>query len=218
MPVYAVTGASGHLGRLAIEQLLARGVRPSDVVAVVRDRGKAASLAGRGVQVREADYSRPETLGAALAGVNRLLLVSSSQPGQRAAQHGNVITAARTAGVSRIAYTSMLNADDSTSPLAGEHRESERGLRAAGVPFTLLRNGYYTEVYTDPIGQYLRRARSSARPATAGSRRPRARTTPPPLLRHCCKTKEGTGPTSSAARHSTCPSSRGSSPRSPASR
>ena len=89
------------------------------------------------------------------AGVNRLLLVSSSQPGQRAAQHGNVITAARTAGVSRIAYTSMLNADDSTSPLAGEHRESERALRAADVPFTLLRNGYYTEVYTEPIGQYL---------------------------------------------------------------
>jgi NAD(P)H dehydrogenase (quinone) len=155
MPVYAVTGASGHLGRLTIEQLLGRGVRPSDVVAVVRDQGKTAGLAGRGVRVREADYSRPETLGAALAGVNRLLLVSSSQPGQRAAQHGNVITAARTAGVSRIAYTSMLNADDSTSPLAGEHRESERALRAADVPFTLLRNGYYTEVYTEPIGQYL---------------------------------------------------------------
>jgi|ERR1035438_2128136 uncharacterized protein YbjT (DUF2867 family) len=71
MPVYAVTGASGHLGRFAIEQLLARGVPPSEVVAVVRDRGKAASLAGRGVTVREAHYSRPETLGAALAGVNR---------------------------------------------------------------------------------------------------------------------------------------------------
>jgi NAD(P)H dehydrogenase (quinone) len=155
MPAYAVTGASGHLGRFAIEQLLARGVPPSEVVAVVRDRGKAASLAGRGVTVREAHYSRPETLGAALAGVNRLLLVSSSELGQLAAQHGNVITAAQAAGVSRIAYTSMLNADDSTSPLAGEHRESERALRAADVPFTLLRNGYYTEVYTDPIGQYL---------------------------------------------------------------
>ncbi len=147
MPVYAVTGASGHLGRFAIEQLLARGVPPSHVVAMVRDRGKAASLAGRGVQVREADYSRPETLGAALAGVNRLLLVSSSELGQLAAQHSNVITAARMAGVARIAYTSMLNADDSTSPLAGEHRDTERVLREAGVPYTLLRNGYYTEVY-----------------------------------------------------------------------
>jgi len=155
MPVYAVTGASGHLGRFAIEQLLARGVPPPDVVAVVRDRGKATSLAGLGVTVREADYSRPETLGAALAGVNRLLLVSSSELSQLAAQHRNVITAAQTAGVARIAYTSMLNADDSASPLAGEHRESERALRAADVPFTLLRNGYYTEVYTDPVGQYL---------------------------------------------------------------
>jgi NAD(P)H dehydrogenase (quinone) len=130
-------------------------VPPPDVVAVVRDRGKATSLAGLGVTVREADYSRPETLGAALAGVNRLLLVSSSELSQLAAQHRNVITAAQTAGVSRIGYTSMLNADDSTSPLAGEHRESERALRAADVPFTLLRNGYYTEVYTDPVGQYL---------------------------------------------------------------
>jgi len=157
MPVYAVTGASGHLGDFAIQQLLARGVLPPEVVAVVRDRGKAVSLAGRGVTVREADYSRPETLGAALAGVDRLLLVSSSELGQLAVQHGNVITAAQTAGVSRIAYTSMLNADDSTSPLAGEHRETERALRAAAVPFTLLRNGYYTEVYTDPIGQYLQK-------------------------------------------------------------
>ncbi len=155
MPVYAVTGASGHLGRFAIEQLLARGVPPSDVVAVVRSRGKAASLAGRGVQVGEADYSRPQTLGAALAGVDRLLLVSSSELGQLAAQHTNVIAAAKAAGVSRILYTSMLNAGDSTSPLAGEHRDTERVLREAGVPYTLLRNGYYTEVYTDPLGQYL---------------------------------------------------------------
>jgi len=154
--VYAVTGASGHLGRFAIEQLLACGVPPSDVVAVVRTRGKAAGLAAVGVQLREADYTRPETLGAALAGVNRLLLVSSSEEGQRVSQHSNVIGAAKAAGVSRILYTSMLNADDSTSPLVGEHRATEQVLREVGVPFTLLRNGYYTEVYTDPLGQYLK--------------------------------------------------------------
>jgi hypothetical protein len=72
-------GTSGHLGRFAIKQLLARGVPPSHVVAVVRTRGKATSLAGRGVQVREGDYFRPETLGAALADANRLLLVPSSE-------------------------------------------------------------------------------------------------------------------------------------------
>ena len=155
MPTYAVTGASGHLGRLAVQELLARGVPASDVVAVVRTRGKAADLAGRGVQVREADYSRPETLGAALAGVERLLLVSSSVAGQRAAHHANVIRAAKTAGTSRVVYTSMLNAGDSTSPLANEHRDSERALGEAGVPFTVLRNGYDTEGYTGQIGEYL---------------------------------------------------------------
>ncbi len=155
MPTYAVTGASGHLGRLVIAELLARGVPASDVVAVVRTRAKAADLADRGVGVREADYSRPQTLGAALAGVQRLLLVSSSVAGQRAAHHASVIQAAKTAGASRVVYTSMLNADDTTSPLAGEHQDTERTLREAGVPFTLLRNGWYTENYTDQIGQYL---------------------------------------------------------------
>ena len=155
MPVYAVTGASGHVGRYAVQQLAARGVPASDIVAVVRTRSKAAGLAAVGVQVREADYLRPETLSAALASVDRVLLVSSSQVGQLVAQHTNVITAAKAAGVSRILYTSMLNANDSTSPLAGEHRDTERVLRAAGIAFTVLRNGYYTEVYTDPLGRYL---------------------------------------------------------------
>jgi NAD(P)H dehydrogenase (quinone) len=100
--------------------LLGRGVPASDVVAVVRTRGKAADLAGRGVHVREAEYARPETLAAALAGVERLLLVSSSEPGKRVVHHANIIRAAQTAGTSRVAYTSMLNADRSTSPLAGE--------------------------------------------------------------------------------------------------
>jgi NAD(P)H dehydrogenase (quinone) len=155
MPTYAVTGASGHLGRLAVEELLARGVPVSDVVAVVRIRSKAADLADRGVQVREADYSRPETLGRALAGVERLLLVSSSEAGQRVAHHTNVVRAAKAAGTSRVGYTSMLNADDTSNPLAGEHQDSERALRETGVPFTLLRNGWYTENYTDQIGRYL---------------------------------------------------------------
>jgi NAD(P)H dehydrogenase (quinone) len=156
-PTYAVTGASGHLGRHAVQELLARGVPPSGVVAVARTPGQADDLAQRGAQVRGADYSRPQTLGPALAGVDRLLLVSSSVPGQRAAHHTNVIEAAKTAGVSRIVYTSILNADDTTNPLAGEHQDSERALRAAGVPFTLLRNGWYTENYTDQMGQYLQR-------------------------------------------------------------
>jgi len=143
MPVYAATGASGHLGRFAVQGLLARGVPPSEVAAVVRTAGKAADLAARGVQVREADYSRPQTLGPALDGVDRLLLVSGNEPGQRVIQHANLIGAARMAGVSRIVFTSMLNADRTTSPVAGDYRDSERVLREAGMPFTALRNGTF---------------------------------------------------------------------------
>ena len=155
-PVYAVTGASGRLGRLAVDQLTARGVPPSHIVAVVRTTAKAVGLAGRGVQVGEADYSRPQTLTSALSGVDRLLLISSSELGRLVPQHANVIEAAKAAGVSRIVYTGMLNADESASPLAGEHRDTERMLREANVPFTVLRNGYYTEVYTDHLSEYLR--------------------------------------------------------------
>lgn len=93
-PVYAVTGASGHLGRLAVEQLTARGVPPSEIVALVRTPAKAVSLAASGVQVRQADYSRPPTLPAALSGVNRLLLVSGSEIGHLVPQRTNVIEAA----------------------------------------------------------------------------------------------------------------------------
>jgi NAD(P)H dehydrogenase (quinone) len=155
MLTYAITGASGQLGRLAVYELLARGVPASDVVAVVRNPGKAADLAKRGVRVREADYAHPQALAAALGDVDRLLLISSSEAGHRVAHHTNVIQAAKTAGIARIAYTSMLNADDTSNPLASEHQNTERALSAAGVPFTLLRNGWYTENYTDQLGTYL---------------------------------------------------------------
>ncbi|WP_125776066.1 SDR family oxidoreductase [Antribacter gilvus] len=157
MPTYAVTGATGHLGHRVVEELLTRGVPASDVVAVVRTPSKAADLAARGVVVREGDYSRPETLPAALAGVDRLLLVSGNEPGQRVAQHSAVIDAAQAAGVGRIAYTSILNADHTSNPLAGEHQGTEQAVRASGLPFTLLRNGWYTENYTGQLDQYLQR-------------------------------------------------------------
>jgi NAD(P)H dehydrogenase (quinone) len=153
--VYAVTGASGHLGRLAVQELLARGVPSSDIVAIVRTRDKVIDLGERGVDVRVADYVRPDTLRTALVGVNRLLLVSSSTAGQRLAQHVNVIAAAKTAGVSRIVYTGILNAEHTSNPLAGEHQDTERALREAGLSFVVLRNGWYTENYTDRLAQYV---------------------------------------------------------------
>ncbi|WP_433504547.1 SDR family oxidoreductase [Pseudonocardia halophobica] len=157
MTTYAVTGATGHLGALAIEALLEKGVPAGDVVAVVRDAGRAAALAARGVQVRTADYTQPGTLQAAFAGVDRLLLVSGNEVGRRIAQHGNVIDAAKETGVGLIAYTGITRADTTGSPLAPEHKATEELLAASGVPHTLLRNNWYVENYTAQLADYLAR-------------------------------------------------------------
>lgn len=145
-----VTGASSQLGRLVVDQLLAT-VPAGQVAATVRTREAAAALAARGVQARIADYDQPDSLDAALAGIGRVLLISSSELGRRVAQHRNVIEAARRAGVGLLAYTSVLHADTSPLGLAGEHRDTEALLQNSGVPFVLLRNGWYTENYTASI-------------------------------------------------------------------
>ncbi|MFA0999095.1 MULTISPECIES: SDR family oxidoreductase [Pseudomonas syringae group] len=142
-----VTGATGQLGRLVIEQLLAR-VPAEQIVAAVRSPEKAADLSAKGVQVRQADYSQPSTLDSAFAGADKVLLISSSEIGQRFSQHKAVIDAAKRTGVKLLAYTSVLHAEASALGLAQEHRETEDYLRASGVPFVLLRNGWYTENYT----------------------------------------------------------------------
>jgi NAD(P)H dehydrogenase (quinone) len=149
-PVYAVTGASGQLGRLAVAALVAR-VGAAAVVAIVRDPGKAAGLFPAGVAVRQGDYDQPQELAAAFAGVERLLLISSNAIGQRLAQHRNAIAAARQASVARIAYTSVLRADISPLGLAEEHRQTESALAESGLPYSLLRNGWYTENYAASI-------------------------------------------------------------------
>lgn len=138
-----VTGATGHLGRLAVAALKAR-VPAAEIVALVRDPAKAADL---GVEARAFDYDRPETLAPALAGIDRLLLISGSEVGKRAAQHQAVIDAAKAAGVGLVAYTSLLHADTSAISLAEEHRATEAALAASGVPYVLLRNGWYQENY-----------------------------------------------------------------------
>lgn len=147
-----VTGATGQLGGLVIQNLL-RTVPAAQVIAGVRDAGGegARKLAELGVEVRTADYAKPSTLATAFEGVERLLLISSSEIGQRADQHRNVITAAKAAGVRLIAYTSILCADTSPLALAEEHRATEAMLAASGVPHVLLRNGWYTENYAASI-------------------------------------------------------------------
>lgn len=146
-----VTAASGQLGRLVITELLKR-VPAEQIVAAVRDPGRVADLADQGVLVRHADYNDPASLDQAFEGATKVLLISSNDLGNRVPQHRNVIDAAARARVGLLAYTSVLHADTSTLGLAPEHRETEDAVRAAGVPYTLLRNGWYVENYTGALG------------------------------------------------------------------
>lgn len=145
-----VTGATGQLGRLVIHDLL-RSTPAGDITAAVRTPSKAKDLEALGVRVRRADYTQPDSLGAAFAGADKLLLISSSEIGKRAQQHQAVIDAAKRAGVGLIAYTSVLHADTSPLGLAAEHRETEAALKASGLSFVLLRNGWYTENYAASV-------------------------------------------------------------------
>ena len=142
----AITGASGQLGQLVVEELL-NTVAANQLVAIVRNPAKIQSFAERGVQVRAASYEDKAALVQALAGVEKLLLISSSEVGQRAVQHRNVIEAAKEAGVELIAYTSLLHVDTSPLGLADEHIATEKMLKESGIPYVLLRNGWYTENY-----------------------------------------------------------------------
>jgi len=143
----AITGATGQLGRLAVAALKRR-VPPDQLVGLVRSPEKAADL---GIAARAADYTRADTLEVALKGMDKLLLISSSEIGMRTAQHRNVIEAAQRAGVNLIVYTSVLHADRSPLSLAEEHRQTEAMIQASGIPYVILRNGWYTENYTGSI-------------------------------------------------------------------
>lgn len=143
----AVTGANGQLGRLVVRQLL-ETTSPDRIVAAVRSPEQAADLRALGVEVRKGDYDDPVSLREAFRGVEKVLLISSTAPGQRLRQHRTVIDAAREAAVKLVAYTSMLRADSSQSMLAGEHLATEKYLIASGVDYILLRNGWYLENHT----------------------------------------------------------------------
>lgn len=142
--MYAITGATGQLGRLVIEELL-KAVPPDQIVAAVRNPAKAEDLAGRGVQVREADYDRPATFSVAFEGVRRVLLISSDAVGVRVRQHQTVIEAANEAEVGFLAYTSMLHADATPAKLAAEHKATEDAIAVSGLTAAILRNGWYIE-------------------------------------------------------------------------
>ncbi|RYZ44820.1 MAG: SDR family oxidoreductase [Myxococcaceae bacterium] len=149
-----VTGATGKLGRFVVEGLLKK-VPANQVAVAVRDPDKAKDLAARGVQVRRVDYSQPGTLDGAFAKGDTVLLISANEVGKRFPQHSAVIDAAKKAGVKRLAYTSILSADTTGIALAAEHKATEEALRASGVPFTFLRNGWYFENYTENLAPAL---------------------------------------------------------------
>ncbi|HHD7209847.1 SDR family oxidoreductase [Citrobacter freundii] len=142
----AITGATGQLGQHVIESLL-KTVPASQIVAIVRNPAKATAISQQGITVRQADYSDEAAFTTALQGIDKLLLISSSEVGQRAPQHRNVINAAKAAHVKFIAYTSLLHADTSPLGLADEHVATEQMLAESGIAYALLRNGWYTENY-----------------------------------------------------------------------
>ncbi len=146
-----VTGATGQLGRLVVEKLKEK-TSVNNITALVRSPQKATDL---GVEVREFDYDQQEKLSVSLAGIDKLLLISGSEIGQRTRQHTNVIEAAKNAGVKLIAYTSLLRADKSSLVLADEHVSTEEVLKQSGIPFVLLRHGWYTENYTSSLADVI---------------------------------------------------------------
>jgi NAD(P)H dehydrogenase (quinone) len=150
-----VTGAAGHLGRDVVAALLARGVPAGQIVATARRPEALADVAEQGVVVRQVDHDDPASLRSAFAGARTVLLISGNVPGARLAQHRNVIEAAREAGVGLLAYTSILQADTSSLLLVPDHKATEEMLAASGVPFAVLRNGWYFENYTDQLATYL---------------------------------------------------------------
>lgn len=147
-----VTGATGQLGRLVVQGLLER-LPGGEIVAAVRSPEKAGWAAERGVVVRKADYDQPDTLSSAFAGADKALLISGSDVGKRVAQHEAVVEAARNAGVAHIVYTSAPRADTSPLVLAPDHKATEECIRASGLPYTFLRNNWYSEGYTQAIEQ-----------------------------------------------------------------
>jgi NAD(P)H dehydrogenase (quinone) len=146
-----ITGATGKLGHHVVTQLL-NHVPAAELAVAVRNPSKAhATYGALGIEIRQGDYAEPQSWPAALAGAHKVLLISSSEVGQRATQHQTVIDAAKAAGVQLLAYTSILHADRSGLALAAEHQQTEAALRASGVPSVVLRNGWYLENYSENL-------------------------------------------------------------------
>ncbi|OJF91995.1 SDR family oxidoreductase [Pararhizobium antarcticum] len=143
-----VTGATGQLGRLVLDKLLASGTKPARIIAISRDTAKLADYAAKGVVTRQADFDDAASLDAAFAGADRILIISTDAldaPGKRLRQHLAAVAAAKKAGTRHILYTSMPNPETSVIPFAPDHLGTENAIKATGIPYTILRNGWYME-------------------------------------------------------------------------
>lgn len=143
-----VTGATGQLGKLVLDQLLGSGVEPARIIATSRDTAKLADYTAKGVQARVADFDDPASLDKAFAGAERILIISTDaldRPGKRLKQHLAAVTAAKKAGAKHILYTSMPSPETSVIPFAPDHLGTENAIKATGIPYTILRNGWYME-------------------------------------------------------------------------
>ncbi|WP_345655705.1 SDR family oxidoreductase [Streptomyces tremellae] len=173
-----ITGATGHLGRRVVADLLAAGVPADGITAVARTKEKAESLTAAGVRVHIADYDDPASFEGAFHPGDRVLLISGTDIGRRAPQHAVVIDAAKTAGVAQLAYTGVLGGPKADFLLAADHRETERLILESGLPYTFLRNGWYTEAPTivGDLGGVLERGEitSSTVPGARIAAAPRA--------------------------------------------
>lgn len=146
-----ITGASGKLGHWVVRKLKDR-TSSEQLIALVRSPEKVKALE---IEAREFDYNKPEHLAAALKGIDKLLLISGNEIGKREEQHRAVIKAAQEAGVKHIVYTSLLKADHSTLALAPEHLSTEKAIKESGLNYTILRNGWYNENYTESVNDTI---------------------------------------------------------------
>jgi NAD(P)H dehydrogenase (quinone) len=168
-----ITGATGQLGRLVIADLLASGVPADGITAVARNKEKAADLAAQGVKVAVADYDDPASFVDVFTAGDRVLLISGSEPGRRVPQHAAVIDAAKAAGVAQLAYTGIFGGPDNPMLLGSEHRATEQLILDSGLPYTFLRNNWYSELAVRDIaeavesGAIVNSAGPEARLATA---------------------------------------------------
>lgn len=149
-----ITGATGQLGQLVIAHL-EQSAKNIQIVALVRNPEKAKPLFSNTIEIRAFDYNQIESLAQSLEGIDQLLLISSSEIGQRVAQHQAVIDAAKQANVKKIVYTSLLNADHSPLILAKEHKVTEQLLAESGLSYTILRNNWYSENYLGNLSQVI---------------------------------------------------------------